>query len=176
VAERLDKLQDDGLVGQEPERPAGLAGGWCTAPAGEQPCLPRAIQQGTPGGRGLLLPVESCLQPLLAHTLSDAKHGMDTDGAALCNPCLRPGRAIRVRLHKAMGMRYLGGCSVPLARKCCQWATFLFGKTHDVLLVHGILRLRTRYALRQNKNLSTSKNKADKALYNVPRKLDRSLR
>jgi hypothetical protein len=54
-----------------------------TAPEGYQPGLSLAIQEGPPGGLGLLLPVAGGLKPLFDQPLSDSKHGMATDGAAL---------------------------------------------------------------------------------------------
>src|SRR5262245_47922315 len=138
--------------------------GWCTAPQGYQPCLPLAIQKGTPGGMGLFLPVEGGLQPLFDQSLSDAQHGMDTDGEALGYPCICPGMAIRIGFQKDMGMAYLVGRRGPLPGQLSQLSAFLIRKTYDVLLVHGTLHLITHYALRWNNNLLTSKNKADKVL------------
>jgi|SRR5207249_2695934 len=96
MADGIDNLQDHCLVCQEPERPAGMSCGWCTTPECYQPCLPLAIQHGTPGGMGLFLPVEGGLKPLFNQTLSNAKHGVDTDGEALCYPFVGPGRTIRI--------------------------------------------------------------------------------
>ena len=110
MADGLDHLSGHGLVGQEPERPAGMACGWGTAPQCDQPCLPLAIQQGTPGGIGRLLPVEGGLKPLCNQPLSDAKDAIDTDGAALGDSCIRPSRPIRIGFQKDIGMAYLVGC------------------------------------------------------------------
>ena len=141
-----------------------MAFGWCTAPQGYQPCLPLAIQKGTPGGMGLWLPVKGGFKSLFDQPLSDAQLGIDADGEALGYPCICPGRAIRIRFQKDMGMSYLIGCSRPFPGQLSQLSAFLIRKTHDVLLVHDTLHLRTHYTLRWNKNLLTHKNKADKVL------------
>ena len=52
----------------------------------------------------LLLPVECNLQPLFDQTLSDAQHGIDTDGEALGDLGIRPGKAIRIGFQKDMSM------------------------------------------------------------------------
>jgi hypothetical protein len=59
---------------------------------------------------------------------------------------------------------YLVCCGFPFPGKLSQLAAFLIRKTHDVLLVHGTLRLKSHYCLRRNNNLVTYKNKADKVL------------
>ena len=81
-AARLPPLHGDGLVGHESERPAGRACGGRPAPAGAQSGLARAIPHGTPGGRGLWLPVACGLTSRFDHTVADAKDGLDTDGTA----------------------------------------------------------------------------------------------
>jgi hypothetical protein len=113
---------------------------------------------------GLWLPVEGGLKSLFDQPWSDAQHGIDTDGEALGDPCLCPGRAIRSRLQKDLGLSYLVGRSRPLPGQLSPLSAFLIRKTHDVLLVHGTLHLRTHYTLRWNNNPFTHKNKADKVL------------
>jgi len=43
MADRLDNIQGDRVVGQEPQGPAGMPGGWLTTPERDQSCLPLAI-------------------------------------------------------------------------------------------------------------------------------------
>jgi hypothetical protein len=168
VAHGLDTLPGDCLVGQEPERPAGMACGWRTAPACDQPCLSRAIPAGRTGGRCLFLPVAGGVESLCDRTLSDAKHGIHTDGEALGYPLIRPGRTIRLGFQQEIGMAYRVGWGVPVPGQLGQWAAFLISKTDDVLFVQGTLRLRARDWLRRNHHLLTHKNKADNALGLTP--------
>src|SRR6266568_8439927 len=141
-----------------------MSGGWRTAPERDQPCLSLAIQEGRMGGTSLFLPVECCLELLFDQTLSDSKHGIDTDREAFCYPVISPGRTIRIGFQKNIGMSYLVCCGFPFPGKLSQLAAFLIRKTHDVLLVNGTLRLKSHYCLRRNNNLVTYKNKADKVL------------
>jgi hypothetical protein len=116
------------------------------------------------GGMRLFLPVECSFESLFDQALSDAKHGIDTDGEALGYPLIRPGRTIRIGFQQDIGMSYLVCCGFPFPRQLGQLSAFLISKTYDILLVHGTLRLIARYWLRRNNNLLTCKNKADKAL------------
>src|SRR4029453_1712445 len=135
-----------------------------TASERYQPGFCRSIQAGRTGGPLLFLPVEGGLKPLFDQTLSDPKHGIHTDGEALGDLCIRPGRPIRIGFYKDMSMSDLVGRCFPFSGQLCQLVAFLIRKPHDVLLVHGTLRLLTRYTLRRNSNRLTSKNEADKVL------------
>jgi hypothetical protein len=96
MADRLHNVQSHRLVCQEPQGPAGLPCRWLTAPEREQSCLALAIQAWCAGGALLFLPVESGLQPVCDQTLSDAQHGIDTDGETLGDPGIRSSRTIRI--------------------------------------------------------------------------------
>ena len=135
-----------------------------TAPERHQSGLALAIQAGRPGGALLGRPGEGGLEPLFDQTLADAKHGIDTYGEALSDLGIGPGRPIRIGFQQDMGMADLGGGGFPFADPLSQLAAFLIRKTHDILFVHGTLRLLTRYFRRRNSNRLTSKNEADKAL------------
>jgi hypothetical protein len=105
-------------------------------------CLPFTISARRARGTRLLLPGERRLSPLFDPALSDALDGRHTDGEALGDVRIRPRRAIGIGLQQAMGMPDLGGHRLPLPDQLGSWAAFLSRKTHDVLLVHGWLRLR----------------------------------
>jgi hypothetical protein len=141
-----------------------MACGWRTAPEGDEPCRSRAIQEGSTGGMRLLLPVECGVESRFDHPLSDAKHGIHTDGEALSYPPIRPGSTIHIGFPQDSGMSYLVGCGLPCPGQLGQWAAFLISKTDAVLFVQGTLRLIARYGLRRNDHLLTHKNKTDKAL------------
>jgi hypothetical protein len=164
VAARLHNLQRHSLVSQEPKRPAGVAVRWCTAPEGHQPGLPLAIQPRGTGGLGLWLSVECRLKPLFDPTLSATQDGIDTDGEALGDPRIRPGRTSCIRFQQAMGMADLGSGRFAFPRQLRQLGAFCIGKTYNVLFVHDTRRLIARSALRRHHNRLPSKNKADKAL------------
>src|SRR5262245_37695685 len=70
MADRRDNVQGHGLVGQEPQGPAGMPCGRCTAPERDQSCLALAIQAWQAGGARLFLPVESGLKTLFDQPLS----------------------------------------------------------------------------------------------------------
>ena len=74
---------------------------------------------------GLLLPVECGLKPLFDKTLSDAQHSIDTDGEALGDLGIRPGRSIRIGFQKDMSMSDLVGCRFSFAGQLSQLAAFL---------------------------------------------------
>jgi hypothetical protein len=67
-----------------------------TAPQRDQPGFCRAIEDGRTGGPRGLLPGEGGLQCLFDQTLSDAKHGIDSDRETLGHLGIRPGRPIRI--------------------------------------------------------------------------------
>jgi hypothetical protein len=66
-------------------------------------------------------------------------------------------------------MPELGGRRFPLPDQLGELAAFLSRKTHDVLLIHSLLRLRVRSCLRRHNNLLTYNNNADKVLAASPR-------
>ena len=121
MADRLHNGQGYRLVGQEPQGPAGMPSGGRTAPERDQPRLALAIQAGCPGGALLGLPVERGLQPLFDQTLADAQHGIDTDGEALGDLRIRPGRPIRIGFQQDMGMADLGGGRFPFLVSSVNW-------------------------------------------------------
>jgi hypothetical protein len=115
----------------------------------------------------LFLPVECGVESLFDQTLSDAKHGIHTDGEALSYLLIRPGRTLHIGFQQDIGMSYLVGCGFPFPGYLGQLAAFLSRKTYEVLFVHGTLRLSARSCLRRNDNLLTHKNKTDKPLAGV---------
>jgi hypothetical protein len=147
-----------------------MACGWRTAPECDEPCLSRAIQEGSTGGMRLFLPVECGVESLFDQTLSDAKHGIHTDGEALSYLLIRPGRTLHIGFQQDIGMSYLVGCGFPFPGYLGQLAAFLSRKTYEVLFVHGTLRLSARSCLRRNDNLLTHKNKTDKPLVEEAKK------
>jgi hypothetical protein len=60
---------------------------------------------------GLLLPVEGGLEALCDQALSNAMHGIDTDGEALSDLLIRPGRPICVGFQQDMRLADLVGGS-----------------------------------------------------------------
>ena len=164
MADRLDNRQSHSLVGQEPERPPGMPGGWRTTPESNASCLPLTIQAGLPGGMVLFLPGEGGLQPLFDQPLSDSHNGIDTDGEALGYPRIGPCRTIRIGFQQDIGMPDLVGRSFPRADQLGQVLTFCIGKTHDVFFGYYTLRLIPCSSLKRNDTLVTHKNKDDKAL------------
>jgi len=164
MADRLNDVQGHRLVCQEPQGPAGMAGGGLTAPESAQACLPCPIAARRARGTRRLLPMARRREPLCDHALSDALDRRNAAGAARGAGRIRPSRAMGLGLQQDIGRPDRGGRRVPWPDQLASWAACRSRKTHDGLLVHSLLRLRGRSRLRRNHNLLTYKNNADKVL------------